>query len=103
MRTKRVLFLGTLTATLILTAARAADRKWMLPPETATFKPGPGSALATDKCLLCHSADYIGTQPPLSAAQWKAIVTKMREKFGAPIPPENVDPIVDYLSKTYGK
>ena len=83
--------------------ASAAERRWKLPAETATFKPGPGVALATGQCVLCHSADYVSMQPPLDRAGWTASVQKMREKYGAPILTNQVDGLVDYLVKTYGK
>ena len=85
-------------------ATRSADpAAWKLPPESARFKAGRGAELATAYCLICHSADYIATQPPLDRAAWNAIVLKMRDKFGAPILPSTIDPLVDYLSQTYGK
>ena len=74
----------------------------MLPPERAAFKNGPGVELAIAQCVLCHSADYISTQPPLPRATWKTTVQKMREKYGAPLPEDKVEPMVDYLVKTYG-
>ena len=39
---------------------------------------------------------------PLSAG-WQAEVNKMINAFGAPIQQSDVDSIVDYLSKNYGK
>src|SRR4051794_24696124 len=83
----------------------AADPKFTLPPETTKLKPGPGSELVTSQCLLCHSADYISTQPRLTRTVWKAEVTKMQQKYGAPISTNsvNVDALVEYLTKNYGK
>jgi sulfite dehydrogenase (cytochrome) subunit B len=81
----------------------AADSRFQLPAETAKFKAGAGAELAVSNCLLCHSADYVFTQPPLDRAAWQGIVVKMREKYGAPLPPDKVDAVVDYLAKTYGK
>ncbi len=81
----------------------AAEAQFTLPPETARLKPGPGSELATFQCLFCHSADYIGTQPLLTRSVWMAEVTKMRQKYGAPISTNNVDALVDYLVKNYGQ
>jgi hypothetical protein len=80
----------------------SAQVRFALPPETARLKAGPGAELAAAQCLLCHSADYIGTQPRLTRAQWKAAVQKMREKFGAPIPADKVEALVDYLTASYG-
>ena len=58
---------------------------------------------STGQCLLCHSADYIANQPRLTRQAWKAEVTKMKLKYGAPIETNNVDLLVDYLVKNYGK
>jgi mono/diheme cytochrome c family protein len=77
--------------------------EFRLPPETARFNPGPGAELAGAHCLLCHSADYISTQPRLTRASWKAAVEKMRQKYGAPIAPDQIDPLLDYLVKNYGR
>ncbi len=89
---------GLLLAGLILHAAE----RFSLPPETAGFKAGPGQEIAAAQCLLCHSADYVSTQPRLSRPAWKASVQKMKEKYGAPMPDEKVDALVDYLVKNYG-
>ena len=79
-----------------------AAERFELPPETATFKPGPGVETVKAQCLLCHSAEYVSTQPRLPRAFWKANVQKMKEKFGAPIPVDKVDTLVEYLATTYG-
>ena len=76
--------------------------QYSLPPETAGFKNGPGVELAIAQCLLCHSADYVSTQPRLSRTAWKASVVKMRDKYGAPVPEDKIETIADYLVKTYG-
>ena len=98
--TERVLIAVSLTVVTLWT--NAADRQWKLPPETAKFKAGPGSELAVGQCLLCHSADYVSTQPLLSRVAWSAGVQKMREKYGAPISTNQVEALVDYLVKNYG-
>ena len=82
--------------------ALAADTRFTLPKETAKLKPGPGVELATANCLLCHSADYISTQPRLTSAQWQASVVKMQQKYGAPIATNSIRPLVEYLSANYG-
>src|SRR4051812_30830639 len=87
---------------LSLPAAQAADRGWKLPAETAKLERGPGVEIVTAQCLLCHSADYISIQPRMNRAAWTATVTKMKDKYGAPITPENIEPVVNYLAKTYG-
>ena len=73
-----------------------------LPPETASFKPGPGSEIANGQCLTCHSVEYVTSQAPLPPAFWAASVKKMRQSYGAPIPEEQVAPLLDYLSRNYG-
>jgi hypothetical protein len=80
----------------------AAEKEWKLPTETTNLKPGRGAELIAANCLLCHSADYISTQPRLSQTAWKAAVEKMRLKYGAPIATNKVDDIVRYLVASYG-
>lgn len=92
----------TAAALLLAVLVSPAAEKFSLPPETAAFKNGPGVEIAMGQCLLCHSADYVSTQPPLARPLWKASVLKMRDKYGAPLPEERVEELVDYLVKTYG-
>jgi cytochrome c551/c552 len=73
-----------------------------LPPETRTFRPGPAFEIANAQCLICHSEDYVAIQPPLARTFWKNNVQKMQQKYGAPIPEDQVEPLVDYLAKAYG-
>ncbi len=94
----RILFL---TACLPL-AAFAGSVKIELPAETAALKKAPGSDLVTAQCIVCHSVEYISTQPPLPRTYWVGTVTKMQQKFGAPVAPTDVEAIVDYLAKNYG-
>ncbi len=84
-------------------AADKASDSWKLPAEETRLKPGAGAELVKANCLLCHSTDYISTQPALTRDQWKATVLKMQQKFGAPFNAEKMDPVVDYLVKSYGK
>jgi hypothetical protein len=67
------------------------------------FKAGPGVVPAQRYCLTCHSSAYVSTQPALTKAQWTGEVTKMRAVYGAQIPDDQVGPIADYLTTTYGK
>jgi mono/diheme cytochrome c family protein len=73
--------------------------KFELPRETETFKPGNGFEIANAQCLICHSADYVAIQPPMSRAFWKGSVQKMQQKYGAIIPDEQVEPLVGYWSR----
>ncbi len=83
-------------------AARAGETSIVLPGETATFKTGRGVELAQANCVMCHSAEYISTQPPMPRKFWEAEVKKMKEKFGAPAPEEAMAALADYLTATYG-
>ena len=76
--------------------------KIVLPPETGSFKTGPGSALANGQCLICHSVEYVVIQPVMPRPFWLAEVKKMREKYGAVIDESQVEPLVDYLVRNYG-
>jgi sulfite dehydrogenase len=76
-----------------------------LPRETAALTAStlPGFTLAQSMCATCHSAEYSLTQPPASPrAYWQATVVKMQKVFAAPIPDAAINPLVDYLVKTYG-
>lgn len=81
---------------------RAEPLKIELPPETGSFKPAAGVELANAQCLVCHSVEYITTQPPLPRTFWASSVKKMREKYGAAIPETQVEPLLDYLVENYG-
>src|SRR6266550_4387883 len=83
-------------------SAFAAPLKIELPPETGVFKPAPGVELANGQCLVCHSVEYVVTQPPSPRAFWATSVKKMREKYGAAVAEEQVEPLLDYLTKHYG-
>lgn len=95
-----------LFAALALASASAvAAKEITLPAETKRLAESsqPGAVLATALCYTCHSAEYVMYQPPTSGrAYWKATVVKMQKVFGAPIPDSAVDPLTDYLVKTYG-
>ena len=83
----------------------AAPNEIRLPPETAKLRSSklPGYALATQKCAICHSADYINFQPPgMNQVQWTAEVAKMQHAFGAPISDDEVKQIGAYLAVAYG-
>ncbi len=73
-----------------------------LPTETATLHPGTGpGAQSAALCLMCHSVDYLSSQPPMPLGFWDAEVKKMVGTYGAPIPAEQVPLIVQYLNQAY--
>jgi cytochrome c551/c552 len=96
----RILFFS-----LVFTSFVANAKPILLPTETAKLKSSslPGYKLATAKCLICHSADLINQQPPgMSLDQWSAEVKKMQHAYGAPLEPEEMAVIAQYLAVTYG-
>lgn len=86
-----------------LGAASAAPINYQTPDEVAAFKPGPNLDTVRNNCTACHSADYIGSQPPMRNKKefWQAEVTKMIKVYGAPIADADIGRIVDYLAATY--
>ena len=68
------------------------------PADEATYPAGPHVDLVNQRCLSCHSASMVLTQPPLKPEQWTAIVEKMRDTYHAPIAAGEVAPIVTYLA-----
>jgi cytochrome c1 len=92
-------------ASLTFMAGWSGAQDVKMPPETATYRASelPGYQLVQRNCLMCHSAQYVSTQPPASPrAYWEATVKKMKKPFGAPFPDEDIPAMVDYLVKTYG-
>ena len=101
---RTILLLTALPAGIggVLTAGPAETVTIELPAETAAYRPGKNMELAQAFCLNCHSADYTSMQPPMPRKFWEATVKKMKEKYAAPLP-EDLTPLLDYLTATYGK
>lgn len=85
-----------------LPAGFAEVVKMELPVERPEFKAGPNKEVAMTNCVLCHSWDYVTMQPSLPPATWKAVVTKMRVTFGAPLTDAQIEKIAEYLVHAYG-
>ena len=89
-------------------AARAATPlelksvKIDLPDSDKMFPDGPGSDAINNNCLACHSAGMVLNQPALSKQAWAAEVSKMINNYKAPVTPEDVGPIVEYLTALKG-
>ena len=95
---------GLVGLTALSVAVNAKPVTYVLPDETAVFKPGPNLETVQGNCGACHSADYVQTQPQGPAfkkAFWEAEVTKMIKVYGAPIDDSDASKIVDYLAATY--
>jgi hypothetical protein len=67
-------------------------------PELAA---GEGKDDVENNCELCHSPRYITMQPPLPAQGWADEVTKMRKTYGASIPEDTSQKIIQYLGTHY--
>ena len=105
---KLVLAIILLSAASMPLVARAATPlqlksvKIDLPDSDKMFPDGPGSDAINNNCLACHSADMVLNQPALSKQAWAAEVNKMINNYKAPVAPEDVATIVDYLSSLKG-
>lgn len=86
--------LWLLGALLFTTPAMAQAPGWM--------KPGPGQEATAATCAVCHAPEYIQMNSVfLTADQWKAEVTKMRQVFGAPMDDDTEKQILEYLGSNY--
>jgi len=73
-----------------------------LPDSDKMFPDGPGADAINNNCLACHSAGMVLNQPRLSKQAWAAEVHKMINNYKAPVAPEDVGAIVDYLTALKG-
>jgi mono/diheme cytochrome c family protein len=83
-------------------AATAPAQRWTkvsvaMPTNYTAFPPGNGADIANGQCLICHSADMVLRQPPLTQNEWTGEINKMRNSFGAPLPADQVDALARYL------
>jgi len=65
-----------------------------------TLPPGNGQAIVQQKCSTCHALKVV-TGKKGSKQQWSTIVDRMITK-GADVPEDDIDTVVDYLSKNFG-
>lgn len=100
----RFVYLGLAAAALVLALPALAQSS--LPGAVAPLQAppivwpeGPGKAIVQQKCLFCHSGEYI-TGQRLKRPQWETEVKKM-VKFGSPLTHEEQVVLTDYLSKHF--
>jgi hypothetical protein len=67
-------------------------------PELAA---GDGKDDVENNCELCHSPRFITMQPVMPAQAWSDEVNKMRKTFGASIPEDTAQKIIQYLGTHY--
>jgi hypothetical protein len=72
-------------------------REITLPQYPPEIPPGPNREAFEQKCLLCHSARYVTTQPRFSRPVWEKEVKKMVDAYGAPITAAEQRQVVEYL------
>ena len=82
---------------------RFAPVKVDLPAGASDFPEGNGADIANANCLICHSAGMVLRQPPLSVAEWRTEIQKMKTSFGAPIASDQIDPLAQYLASINGR
>src|SRR5712675_286452 len=96
-----IVLLGVASMPLAARAATPFELKSVkidLPDSDRMFPDGPGSDAINNNCLACHSAGMVLNQPALSKQAWAAEVNKMINNYKAPVAPEDVGPIVEYLT-----
>jgi cytochrome c553 len=99
-----VIVLCALSTPLMVRAAPPIELKSVkvdLPDSDRMFQ-GAGADAINNNCLACHSADMVLNQPDLSRQAWAAEVNKMINAYKAPVAPEDVGAIVDYLDRVKG-
>jgi mono/diheme cytochrome c family protein len=82
--------------------AELKSLKLEVPISSMMLPAGPGSDVANNNCLACHSADHMLNQPLLPKATWEEVVTKMINAYKAPITSKDAATIVEYLASTKG-
>jgi hypothetical protein len=100
-----VVVVGVASLPVVLRAAPPLELKSVkidLPDSDRLFPAGPGSDAINNNCLACHSAGMVLNQPSLSKQAWTAEVNKMINNYKAPVAPEDVDAIVEYLTVLKG-
>jgi cytochrome c551/c552 len=90
--------LAVLALLLAVMPGRAQEQE---PEPPRTLTPGKGSNLTTARCATCHDARHI-TRVRLSRGEWEDNIKNMRER-GAPMAPEEVPIILDYLVTYYNR
>ena len=100
-----IILLGVASMPLISRGATPFELKSVkidLPDSDRMFPDGPGSDAINNNCLACHSAGMVLNQPALSKQAWATEINKMINNFKAPVAPEDVGPIVEYLTALKG-
>lgn len=72
-------------------------------PQDDQLPEGPGRAILQNACASCHELTEVTKfRGYYDAAEWRDIVVTM-VKYGAPLKDKDVDVLVDYLAKNFGR
>jgi sulfite dehydrogenase len=63
--------------------------------------PGPGAELTQAKCAVCHEIQHV-VQARQSRAEWEETMRRMVQR-GAPLAPDEIRVITDYLATYYNR
>ena len=61
---------------------------------------GAGKAIVQEKCVMCHALTVV-TSKHSSHSEWDQVVNQMVSR-GADLSDEEIDTVIEYLSKNYG-
>lgn len=73
------------------------DASITLPDDPMDLPEGPGRQAVVENCIACHSPSTMLQQPLVPRAKWESIVDKMITVYKAPVDPQAVPAIVDYM------
>ena len=65
-----------------------------------SLPPGKGKAIVQQECKGCHALKVV-TSKRASKEQWTTVVNQMITR-GAEVPDEDIETVVEYLSKNFG-
>jgi mono/diheme cytochrome c family protein len=85
------------TSPPMFSATSPTARRIAIPHDEPELPALPGRDVFVSNCVICHSPRYVSAQPDFPRAVWTAEANKMIKVYGAPIAPEDVPKIVDYL------
>jgi competence protein ComEA len=82
-------------------ALGSASAQTTSPPESPSAMPaGAGKAIVQEKCAVCHALTVV-TSKHSSHGEWDQVVNQMVSR-GADLSDEEIDTVIEYLSKNYG-
>ncbi len=70
-------------------------------PAQVELVPGPGADLTQAKCVVCHEIEHV-VRARQSRAEWEDTMQRM-VKRGAPLAPDEIRIITDYLATYYNR